>query len=346
MLDAGGFPDGTSFTLPAKDLPINRDPMVHSRDSTDFSAFALPQMLVKQSWLKDHFRFQAALVSSDPKTGPVFCSRSYASVHVPDEKRCLLEAACVALKSELAVYFLLLASGRFASYRGEPNLEDLLRVPIPEGASFSLASITDSDAIDAHVRRAFGFKDAEWVLIEDLFNVTLPDFKGDECSPGRQRTHRRSGGHDEPELSRYCEYFIRVLKAGFGEDKAIAATVFQEKGTDLLPFRLVAFELGQPAEQALHVETLDLPELVAELEMLNNTWLKTRRGEAGSVYHQRVARIYTHRGQVPTVFVIKPDACRYWTRSMGLHDADEVAADLVRWQWSSAGSSESGRSPA
>lgn len=72
--------------------------------------------------------------------------------------------------------------------------------------------------------------------------------------------------------------------------------------------------------------------MLAELETLNKTWLKSRKAKSGNVYHQRVARIYDHRGRVPTVFILKPDACRYWTRSMGLHDADEVVADFLSWQ--------------
>jgi hypothetical protein len=136
----------------------------------------------------------------------------------------------------------------------------------------------------------------------------------------------------EPQLWRYCEYFIRVLKAGFGRDKQILATIFQEKGPDLLPFRLVAFQFDQVASPSVHVESLDTPDLLTELEALNKTWLKHHKATSGNVYCQRVARIYDRRGKAPTVFILKPDACRYWTRSMGLHDADEVAADFFSWQ--------------
>ena len=34
---------------------------------------------------------------------------------------------------------------------------------------------------------------------------------------------------------------------------------------------------------------------------------------------------------VPTVFLIKPNQVRYWTRSVALRDADEVACDLMQW---------------
>jgi hypothetical protein len=48
-----------------------------------------------------------------------------------------------------------------------------------------------------------------------------------------------------------------------------------------------------------------------------------------------VVRVYDTVSQkensIPTVYLIKPDQLRYWTRSIALRDADEVAADLVLW---------------
>ena len=160
----------------------------------------------------------------------------------------------------------------------------------------------------------------------------MPDFKGDANSPGRQRTQRRVKSSEEPELSAYCEYFSRVLKAGFGQDKHISATVFQESNNDFLPYRLIAFELNQPSNKKFSVESLETSVLLGELETLNRTWLRGRGELGGSIYHQRVVRIYDYRDGVPTIFILKPDARRYWTRSMGLHDADEVAGDFVSWQ--------------
>jgi hypothetical protein len=329
ILEADEFPENTFYSLQAASLPLNTDDRTHSKDSTNFEAFALPQMLVKQSWQKGHFRFQAAIVDSDVKTGPAICSRSYASVHISKKNEQMLNAAWLGLRSKLAVYFLLLTSGRFAAYREEPNLEDILRVPIPLIKDFIKPS--GIDQIDNIVRDAFAFKDAEWVLVEDLFNITLPDFKGDGTSPGRRRTKRRTGSTQEPQLRRYCEYFIRVLKAGFGQTKDISATIFHEAGNDLLPYRLIAFALNQPSDEQITIEALDASKLLTELDTLNKTWLRQQNAPVDSIYYQRVARVYDKRGSTLTVFMLKPDANRYWTRSMALHDADEVAADFSRW---------------
>jgi hypothetical protein len=303
----------------------------HSRDSTDFDAFAFPQLIIKQAWLKSVSRFQARLLR-DGSRGGILCTQSYVTVHVPVDQRGFIEAACLSYNSAFAVYFLLLTSSRFAAYRPEPLVEELLQVPIPEPRSGILHGVMTFKEIDESVRESFGFKDAEWVLVEDLFNVTLPDFKGDANSPGRQRTQREDGSAVEPQLRRYCEYFIRVLKAGFGEDKRITARIFHETGQEQLPYRLVAFELNQSSLEPVRIDPLQGREILAELDALNRTWLGTRKTAGGSIYHRRVVRIYDYRDKTPTIFVIKPDAYRYWTRSMGLYDADEVATDFISWQ--------------
>ena len=325
------FPSGDIVHIFADDLPVFTEPEIDFDDSVDFSAFSFPQLIIKMSWRKNKSRFQARLVQSKDHTG-ILCTQSYVTVYIPKDQADFLAAACLSYNSMLAVYFLLLTSGRFAPYRPSPLVEELLRVPVPDARPGQLSFVKTSSDFDEEVRRAFKFKDAEWALIEDMFNVTLPDFKGDQTSPGRLRTVRQDGSSPEPQLRQYCEYFMRVLKAGFGQDKHILATIFQEKGTDCLPFRLVAFELDQATVPSVQVEKLESLDLLAELEDLNKTWLKSAKTKNGNIYHQRIARVYDVRDKVPTIFIIKPDAHRYWTRSMGLHDADEVAADFVHWQ--------------
>lgn len=330
ILDAKELPDTDLLYLQAEKMAVFDNPYIELDASTDFSAFSLPQLILKMGWRKSKSRFQSRLVQAKDKNG-ILCTQSYVTVHLPKAKANFLEAACISYNSILAVYFLLLTSGRFASYRPSPLVEELLRVPVPELHSGKLNLIKTLGDFDEQIRRAFNFKDAEWVLIEDLFNVTLPDFKGDKASPGRVRTERQLGALSEPQLREYCEYFIRVLKAGFGQDKQISATIFQETGMQL-PFRLVAFQLDHASTPAIRVEPMESPDLLAEFETLNKTWLKGTKAKSGNIYHQRVARIYDVRNKIPTIFIIKPDACRYWTRSMGLNDADEVAADLVGLQ--------------
>ena len=54
---------------------------------------------------------------------------------------------------------------------------------------------------------------------------------------------------------------------------------------------------------------------------------------------QRLARFYDASSGTPTIFILKPDAVRYWTRSMALNDADAVSADLFQWMAASRSAS-------
>ena len=94
-----------------------------------------------------------------------------------------------------------------------------------------------------------------------------------------------------------------------------------------MPLRLVAFKLGATPSVELNVEEMESPALLRQLQKLGD--LDTRSG--GGLFNRRIARIYDGSSGVPTIFVVKPDRKRFWTRSVGLHDGDEVALDLLTW---------------
>ncbi|MDD1414713.1 N-6 DNA methylase [Dolichospermum sp. ST_con] len=337
VLETTNFPKGTLIHLKKEDLPINQDPYAERARVEKIGAFNLPQLIIKQSWLASQKRFRAALTESDSTTEGIICSGSYLSVHIPQEFASILEVACLTYNSKLAVYYLLLSSASFAAYRPKVNVEDLRQVPLPKPQKGLLQDIKTINDVDLYISEVFDLKNSESVLIQDIVDYTLQDFKGDGASPGRKRTHRidnsQSQNNTEPELTAYCEYFLRVLKAGFGQDKQVCATIFQEQTKTLLPIRLVAIYLNKPDSEGVHIKSIDSPDLMECLENLNKLYLERGSREDGGIFYQRVARIYDsvelNGVKIPTIYLIKPDKIRYWTRSMALRDADEVAADIM-----------------
>ena len=322
IFSAGMFPSDHGFPfLAVESFPPFGEAKVHSQASTSVAAFAWPQLIVKQSWNKPSGRFHARLTRSDRQAG-LLCNESYYSLHSPSERD--LEIACLVFNSHLAVYLLLLTSGRFV-FIPKPSKSELLGLPIPPGSSGQLDEVRSQSDVDPIVFDLFGLKDAERVLIEDMMEFTLSDFLEGERSVGRQRTNTGHLG-DEVHLRSYCSYFMRVLKAGFGADKQIAATIFHSDQEDM-PYRLLAFTLGGDSANSINIRTIGSAQLLKEFEQLN----LTSKGKDGGIYNQRFARIYDASSGVPTVFIIKPDQKRFWTRSNGLQDADEVALDLFTW---------------
>ncbi|MBD2318366.1 HsdM family class I SAM-dependent methyltransferase [Phormidium tenue] len=332
------FPQNTFLKLNAEDIPINNDPMTHSRDSTDFSAFEIPQLILKQSWQASSKRFQAAIIEPDEHSHRgVICSETCVSVHIPNDHADLLKTACLIYNSRIAVYYLFLLNASFASERPKVTVGNLLSVPIVQREGLDLDIVKTYNDIDRIAGELFALKDSEYVLINDLINYTLADFKGDKFSPGRLKTQRFGqallDNNEEPELKEYCEYFFRVIKGGFGQDKKVCATIFQEATNYHLPVRLVAIYLNKSIHDGIKIETINSQHLLSRLEQLNKLFMEQPNSDNGGIFYQRVARIYTsttwNGEQVPTIYLVKPDKIRYWTRSMALRDADEVAADIM-----------------
>ncbi|MCY2996128.1 MAG: N-6 DNA methylase [Planctomycetota bacterium] len=342
MLEPPEFPECALLEIDAAQLPINKDPWTHRL--TDLTAFKVPQFVIKRSWTRRSGRIQGARVVNAPKERGVLCSQNYVSIHFRKNLGRKLDGAAISYNSIAAVYFLLLTSGRIASYRPNATVDDILSVPLP-AADDAFRTPSDVDAVDSEVRRLLGLRDAEWALVEDAFQITLPDFHGSPGSPGRRPTcqGRESdiGLTREPQLAPYCEYFLRVLKAGFGQEQPVCATIYQDALDARLPVRMVAIHLDLRRDEPVDVEQIDSADLCELLLELDEKFLRTPDGQRGGIFFQRTARVYDEARisgkRVPTIYVVKPDRIRYWTRSAALRDADEVAADLASWQTAATG---------
>jgi len=320
------------------------DPRIHSRDSSNFGAFQLPQLLIKVTWSTNASRFQAKMVASNPDAEGVICSQSFITVHTDKERQHILETACATYNSSFAVYYLLLTSGRFAFYRPEPLVKELRRLPLPKATKNILDGIAEFDELDSRVSYLLGLQEAELILVDDLNRFTLPDYKGKLDSPGRQPTRRTyDNGHpEEPELMQYCNVFREVLRTAYGREKYIGAMIFSEQSDDRdsflnLPVRLIQVHLNNPDLNSIRVEPMHETELRDRLlqlyQTMHDSFDKPR-------YYQRTVRTYdsvaTSAGTGIVLNIIKPDQVRYWTRSMALRDADRVVADLTGWAQASS----------
>ena len=311
ILDADDFPSRTFLRLHLERLPENKDVFVHRRTKLD--AFNTPQMILKASWTKDNQRFRAVIVEAPDGEKGAICNQSYVSISGRKIDRSELEAATLMFNSRLAVWLLLLTSGRFAFYRTEPLVSDLMPLPIPPSRPGLLEGLTTFAEVDDRVRESFQLEDVEWTLVEDLCEFTLPDYRGDETSPGYQPTLRKlnqAGSRAHPGMSEYCRYFIDVLRAGFGDDKAVCATVYQETDKRYLPVRLVAVHLDWPGQELVRSVEISNGALRNELDRLANK-LRMEEANANGIYQGRSARIYSSvqsgegKASIPTIFLVK-----------------------------------------
>lgn len=327
LFEAPAFPEDDLIRLDAEGLRTIGEIKVHSRESRSTQAFNYPQLILKRSWTKRTGRFQARVPYTSDRAG-VMCNQSYVSVHADESALC---SAAVAFNSKIAVYLYLLTSGRFAAYRPKLAAPEVLDVPLSlHGPTLTMPVRTYSD-IDSMAFDLFDLKDSERVLVEDAIDYTLSDYLEGERSRGREPTAKTLGERkNDPHLRAYCEYFVRVLKAGFGDDRPISATIFRSDVSQVsgrVPYRLVRFVLGGTPSEDVTFNDLDRSAL---FRILHRVW--NAQPDGPRVVHRRVMRAYEITNGLPTILMMKPDQKRFWTRSMGLQDGDDVALDLFMWQ--------------
>ncbi|HSW00348.1 MAG TPA: hypothetical protein VLI39_09265 [Sedimentisphaerales bacterium] len=267
----------------------------------------------------------------------VVCTQSYISVRDLDRNGANIKAAWLAYNSLLAAYFLTATSSRIPHYRQEGLVEEMLDVPLPPYSEGMLDDIHSLADVDAHIRDAVRLTEAQWVLVEDFVKFVIPEAMRGRASEGRLATTRSRGiSREVSELSEYARFFTRVLKATFGKDKAVCATVFEESDIEYLPVRMLAVHLDWPGRKPLEVETMDKSGLFTKLRLLYQDALspKNRASSGEGLGFQRVAFLFhSHvegKRRIPSLYIIKPDQRRYWTRSLAMRDADQLAGAILR----------------
>jgi hypothetical protein len=332
---AGNFPMNVFLEFDVSEIPLWIKPCVAESDSTDFDAFRLPQLLLKASYSTVFARFRAAIVKSDDATWGVICKKTYVTVRDLSSDGGNIRAACLMYNSNLATYFLAMTSSRFPLYNTEVPAGELLNVPLPASIP-DLASLNSFAEIDAQARKMIPLTKADCIIIDDFLD-SLPNFLRKGPNPNRESTsHRSRRVNTEPELTPYADTFIRVLQTTFGRDKAISATIYQEPDKDLLPIRMITMHLDWHEGDLLKVQRLEpggLLDTLAEFQR-NVMQHKSRSFSERGIGFRRVAFLFhTHRvdqRRVRNLTIIKPDERRYWTRSLAMRDADDLAGAILK----------------
>ncbi len=291
---------------------------------------------MKISWGARGGRFKAVAVLQGQDEHLLF-SQSFFGFHGKTEERLAVFTACV--NSVFSVYCLYLSSGRLASYRPSLRVNDVRALPMPRTSDLSLGSLRNMslEQIDNTVFDLYELNGVHRALVGDFFDVTLQDFKTIQTTPGMRPVWESSTSASA--LDTYSDWFLRVLQSGFGSDKGLCATIFRSPDPSAFPFCVVGIHLDWARSERIRYEDVRDGNLLGALEQCAQDELSdSLETQAEAIYYRRVSRIYQtllvkegrKKRNVPTVFLIKPNQERYWTRSVALRDADNVLADLVK----------------
>jgi hypothetical protein len=336
ILTSPDFPTGVFLELDASTLPPWKDARTTSGDSTDFSAFKSPQLLIKLSYTAKLGRIRAVRIKKHPKYDETICQGAFVTCHDLTADQRNIRAACAAYNSKFAVYFFALTSTSFPLYTCKLTVRDLLKLPLPPEAP-DISTLTSFETIDEATRKAFGFTAADWILVEDFLQYTLPDMLRRTPGLARFPTDRKDkDGTKEPELTEYANAFARVVKGTFGKDKAVASTVFTDPDNRKLPVRMLTIHLDAVRGNGVQVEPIEADGLLDKLAEFHGEQLKqkTRDATGSGLGFQRVAYLFhpsSEQGKrVMNLTIVKPDERRYWTRSIAMHDADQLAGAIAK----------------
>jgi len=334
ILAAPDFPPGVFLELDSSILPPWKDARTTAGDSKDFSAFKSPQLLIKLSYSAKLERMRAVRVKKHPEFDETICQGAFVSCHDLSGDERHLNAACVAYNSKFAVCFFALTSTSFPLHTCKLTVKDLLKLPLPTGTP-KIETLSSFEAIDEATRKAFAFTAAEWALVEDFLGYTLPDVLRKRPGPARFKTERKDkDGVNEPELTQYAMTLALVVKGTFGGGKAVASTIYTERNDKKLPVRMVTFHLDAPLGDGFKCEIIEEDGLLDELAKFHASILKQKSRDAtgNGLGFQRVAYLFQPRREGSkrwmNLTIVKPDECRYWTRSMAMRDADQLAAAI------------------
>lgn len=294
------FPVGTAGELRASDCEF-REKLAVERARTP-SVFQAPQLIIKQGFDRKQARFRSAVVLG--KEG-VVCSQSYISIAATSEMaaRALLTIRD-SINSAVMSYYLGLTSGRM-TYRPELLVEEFGTLPI-----------VDKDF------EANNLKEPERILIEDAHRFAIPEMLKASRVGTAAETSR---DHDDP-LSGFCAEYLKVLSA---VGLSASATVFREAEGARLPLRMVGIHFAAQDRAEIFIEEIGTGQLRDHLLSLHALLDKGAGGGA----NRRIATIYDtsvhpSTGVVcPTVYLIRPDRDRFWSRSIALREGDRFVAD-------------------
>ncbi len=298
---------------------------VYGAAKTKKGIFQGPHILVKQSPVAGEIGFRATLFKND-----VVFKDAFVGINNPQGDINLLAPYCVALNSRVPLYFSLMTSRRWLVERDELNKEEVMSFPLPvnlfdEAVTYDdLQQLSDDSNWEIRVgdliEKLYNLSEDELILINDAINYTLDYFRRKQKSPAANPTYDKSEG--ERILIEYVNLAQKTLQNSFGQQ--FTPTIFQSKATSL---RVVALKLSDVTVN----QNIIIEESQQALDQaLNNINDYLQEQRSPNLFIQRNMRTYIGK----TIYIIKPDQRRYWTKSMALRDADEIYIDVME-AWSS-----------
>lgn len=170
--------------------------------------------------------------------------------------------------------------------------------------------------LDELMYESLGISDKHKILIEDLFDYNLDAFLNSNDSDAFNHCNIDD---TKPYAEHLCQTINKFL--GYDEELHVWASVY-EIGSRI-PLNVVAlyFNQNKKADTVIESPEKQIGQILKDMEQ------HTYEEYAESIYYRKFLRY--HNGK-DTTYIIKPNEKRFWSRSMGINDADEIIAEILR----------------
>jgi hypothetical protein len=250
-----------------------------------------------------------------------------------------LKALVAYLNSSFATYFLFLTCSSWGIEREHVQLAESLALPaipftLSEESIKNIVNKIDEiislkknnpvlakdtshieKEIDEIIYDALGLSQKERYLIEDTLSYSLGLFQEGEKS---EAYHRPTTDELENYAKILCEDINDLLQRS---ETTVYATIFESEHYS--PLNMVAIRFTTRTKPHALEKNSSREEITKRLKEINN-YVYEKFSE--SVYFRKIVKYYND----DTVFIIKPNEKRFWSRSMAMSDADDIIIETTQ----------------
>ena len=305
------------FTMDEESLPINDAILFRRSVKTRREIFQGPHLLIKQSPTAG-----IGLVAALLKRDAIF-KHAILGIHGEEKDLNHLISCCIVINSRIALYYEMLTSRSWLVERDSFEKEEIMDLPMPKNVlnlnidyEF-LETLSENSETDTIVNKLtmnwFDLTESEIILIDDAVDFTLDYFRKKNKSIAVKPV-------DKEGMKDYIHTFCEVLNKSFSSPTKdfIGTAYLGNSPLQVVKVQLVDKFKGK-SDVKIHTES------EAILKELDKVLLEE---QSQSIYIRRNLRRYTGS----TLYLVKPNQKRYWTKSAALYDADKTYKDIMSYR--------------
>ncbi|MDR2383355.1 MAG: SAM-dependent methyltransferase [Prevotellaceae bacterium] len=296
----------------------------------DMNLFQPPFIVVKKGQ-KDNR--QISQITASYIDYPAYFKSGVFIMNKNDEACLDIKKSLVAFfNSDLATYYLFLSTSSWGIERDQIMLSEYLELPAFFHDNQDLSSIADlfdelvselqqsspnhrhvhkkEAAINRKLEKIIGLTEKEQILIQDTLKFSLDLFERGENSIGFERTSEKENEAYANMIADELDKFLR-----YSPYKVNIAIYDVQKN----PLNLVVLSINT-SKKGIVLKSAD--DLSSALKTLNNRLLRKKKPNIHVIKHYKY---YNNN----TIYIVKPNQKRFWTRSQAIGDAISLIAEIT-----------------